>query len=152
MNGDNLSSADRRALEIDAARKPSRRRAGPLLTAALAVLIGLGAPSIWVATIFSGIINGSGALAIALLAAIPSTLLVGLLAAASQRPTVLAFAACIGQAVASFLFGYYVGMGLDGHSQAAAHFSIAPLFAPVVAYALAALVGAVLVNARKGKI
>lgn len=108
--------------------------------AVIVLVAAIGAPSIWGACLEYGLTVADGPQGM-LLAAIPSALLVGGLAIAVEYPRVIASAACVGQAVASALLVYIVGLGTDGHSDLAARFSILPFFEPVALFATAALMG-----------
>jgi hypothetical protein len=122
----------------------SSRRVRKAVGLALVVLIAaIGAPSIWGACLEYGLRVANGPQGI-LVAAIPSALLVGVLAIVVGYPRVIAVAACVGQGLASSFLMYWVGMSLDGHSELAAHFSALPFFIPVVLYATSTLAGALI--------
>jgi hypothetical protein len=108
--------------------------------AMVALITAFGAPLIWGACLKYGLSVANGPQGM-LLAAIPSALLVGSLAIVVEYPRLMASAACVGQAVASLLFAYMVGLGMDGHSDLAARFSILPFFEPVALIAAASLLG-----------
>ena len=124
----------------------SRRVRRMLGIVAIVLITAVGAPSIWgvcLAYIVYGMNLSDGPQGM-LVAAIPSALLVCGSIFVLGYARAIAIAACVGQSIASFLLAYMVGSSTDGHSDLTADFSILPFFAPVVAYAAAALLSGVI--------
>jgi len=143
MENDRLADATSRALEMAAARSEPVPKTGVSVTVPLVIAVGIGAPLVWQSLFWRFGMSAHPMFVGAMLAAVPSALLVASVAfAISDRWGALALAAFVGQVLGSLSVAFFAALGMEGHPQAATYGLLLSFFAPLPLYPLAAFVGA----------
>jgi hypothetical protein len=143
MKINELSEANRRALEMDSARREREPDSSALATIGMTIFAATVTPLLWSAVLWPLAATTLKLLPAVLLAAVPSALFVGTLAiATSDRWVGIGIAAALGQLIGSCFACFVAGMAMDGHSGRPSNDLLRTFFAPLPLYPLAAFFGA----------